>query len=162
MAKEKSKHTSSIRGKLFLFILIVVMLFAIHKHFNSNQRNEAEENTTSQAEIVDKNLSDDEYISLLKDLKPSGSTLTVDELFRKNYGIPQYKFTTENGEKYVLTRANSYAVCETLTFYFKITEYTNNTAFQPIKCIITDQVQMRDTELNQKNTENLLKTIFKN
>lgn len=138
------------------------MLFAIHKHFNSNQGNEAEENTTSQAEIVDKNFSDDEYISLLKDLKPSGSTLTVDELFRKNYGIPQYKFTTENGVKYVLTRANSYAVCETLTFYFKITEYTDNTAFQPIKCIITDQVQMRDTELNQKNTENLLKTIFKN
>ena len=104
------------------------------------------------------NYSPEEHITRFKNATTPNASGTVDELFRRNYGIPAYKYEEENGKIYVLVKASSTAVCETITFYFRI----DGNKYVPERSILYDQVKFKENYLGKDATDLILDTIFQN
>lgn len=171
MGQSKYQKVTETRGKVSavvlkvligaFILLIIIGLYNESYEFIHKLKTDGFEGTKTTAvenKIVERNLSPDEYITKLKNGTPQNTSETVDELFRRNYGIPRYKYEEENGEKYVLIRADSNSRCETVTFYFRLT----GNEFIPVKCILHDQVQFKDNYLGEESTRLILSTIFIN
>ena len=163
-AAEKGEKVSAVALRVFIGAVILLVIIGLSNetdefihNLKTGNFNETE-TTTVEKKFEEKNLSPDEYISKFKNGKPKNSSETVDALFRRNYGTPRYKYEEENGEKYVLVRADSTSRCETVTFYFRIT----GNEFVPVKCILRDQVQFKDNYLGEESARLILNTIFKN